>query len=181
MMKRCLSVLLSFILLLSLLPASAEEPAWADILTGRRWISDGGNSLMLNADGTGSWEDAQTGSYDIVEWTADGETVSVTLPDRTIPGTVRNGLVCMNDADMFCFYAQDGADPSLFGAITPDEATVVTGIDYYFGIRPEGYDVDKAISCFQASSTAKRRQNWTFPSISSAFSSRTAARFPWIG
>ena len=56
MMKRCLSVLLSFILLLPLLPASAEEPAWADILTGRRWISDGGNSLTLNADGTGVFD-----------------------------------------------------------------------------------------------------------------------------
>ena len=60
----------------------------------------------------------------------------------------------MNDADMFWFYAQDGADPSLFGAITPDEATVVTGIDYYFGIGPEGYDVDKAVSCFQSAAAA---------------------------
>ncbi|MBQ5967049.1 MAG: sel1 repeat family protein [Clostridiales bacterium] len=116
--------------------------------------NDGSFRLVLNADGTGSWEDAQTGSYDIVEWTADGETVSVTLPDRTISGTVRNGLVCMNDTDMFWFYAEDGADPSLFGAITPDEATVVTGIDYYFGIGPEGYDVDKAVSCFQSAAAA---------------------------
>ena len=116
--------------------------------------NDGSFRLVLNADGTGSWEDAQTGSYDIVEWTADGETVSVTLPDKTIPGTVRNGLVCMNDTDIFWFYAEDGADPSLFGAITPDEAMVVTGIDYYFGIGPEGYDLDKAVSCFQSAAAA---------------------------
>lgn len=116
--------------------------------------NDGSFRLVLNADGTGAWEDSQNGNSDIVEWTADGETVSVSISGKTIPGTIRNGLVCMNDEDKYWFYAQDGADPSFFGAITTDEALVVTGIDYYFGIDPVGYDKDKAIECFQTAASA---------------------------
>ncbi|MBR4819742.1 MAG: sel1 repeat family protein [Clostridiales bacterium] len=116
--------------------------------------NDGSFRLVLNADGTGAWEDSQNGNSDIIEWTADGESVSVSISGKTIPGTIRNGLVCMNDEDKYWYYALDGADPSLFGAITEDEAVVVTGIDYYFGIGPEGYDMDKAVDCFQTAASA---------------------------
>ena len=116
--------------------------------------NDGSFRMVLNADGTGTWEDAQAGTSEITEWTADGETVLVTISDRSIPGTIRNGLVCMNDTDMYRYYAQDGSDPSFFGAITENEAVLVTGIDYYFGLGTEGFDLDKAVSCFKTAMAA---------------------------
>ena len=48
--------------------------------------NDGSFRLVLNEDGTGKWEDSMNGSYDISEWTATGDSVTITLPGRTVPG-----------------------------------------------------------------------------------------------
>ena len=116
--------------------------------------NDGSFRLVLNEDGTGKWEDSMNGSYDISEWTATGDSVTITLPDRTVPGTIKNDLVCMNDTDMYWYYGKDGADTSIFNAITSDEALVVTGDDYYFGIGPEGYNLEKARAYYQSAADA---------------------------
>ncbi|MBO4689179.1 MAG: SEL1-like repeat protein [Clostridiales bacterium] len=117
-------------------------------------------SLVLNADGTAVLEYTGADDVEIEDWTISGEQLTIDLAGTSVSGTIKDGIVTLELNTTIMFFAADGADTSVIGAITPDEAYVVEGDDFYFGTGPAGFDLVSAQTCYETAGKAGVGKGW---------------------
>ncbi|MBO4473660.1 MAG: sel1 repeat family protein [Clostridiales bacterium] len=117
-------------------------------------------ALVLYDDGTATLEYDGADDVDIEDWNISGEQLTIDLSGTSVSGTVKDGIVTLELGSTIMFFASDDADTSVIGAITPEEAYVVEGDDFYFGTGPSGFDLVSARTCYETAGKAGVGKGW---------------------
>ncbi len=116
--------------------------------------------LILNEDGTASWEDSKDGNKTITEWSASGDQITIVFSDGSLSATDDNGIIKVDDSDKYWYFVSSSTMISGSWAITEAEAKVERGDDYCFGRKNTEFNPVEAIRYYTEAGNAGVGKGW---------------------
>ncbi|MBR5969390.1 MAG: sel1 repeat family protein [Lachnospiraceae bacterium] len=125
--------------------------------------------LTLNEGGKGYMTINEDGG-DVEKWEAKDGSIHIKSGVSLMEGTIEDGIITLDMGDgVIAFYAKEGADTSGIEVLSGEEyqavmgeAVVELGIDYFYGLDEDGYDLEEAFACFEGAAEQGNGLAWYY-------------------